>query len=170
MKIFTWKQGKIPLSACSSEGWLDISQEILFCLEFSHTTQGINIAFILSQRMNLGHKKQQIFKETPCGSTWSKNPTVPMQTYTGWGAGEKEFEQSSVRDACAVQLQHSWQTDPKRLHWFNQNFTFSPWKERAEISHTQPSIHWELLVSCPAGTPKLFQLFLLPEGTKNEIL
>lgn len=174
MKIFTRKQGKISLSACSSEGWLDISQEILLHLEFSHTTQGINIAFILSQRMNLGHKNQQFFKKSPCGSTWSKNPIVPMQTCTGWEAGEKQFEQSSVSAACAVQLlQHPQQTDPKKLHWFNQSCIFNPWKERAEIPHTQSSIpvsHWKLLVSCPAGTPKLFQLFLLQEGAKNEIL
>lgn len=122
--------------ACSSEGWLDIGQEILFHPEFSHTTQSIHIAFILSQRINVGHKKQQLFKKTPSGSTSSKNPIVPIQTYTGWEAGEEqEFEQSSVSAVCAGQLiQHSQQTDPKRLHRLNQNHTFSPWGEGRDPS------------------------------------
>lgn len=150
---------KISLFACSSEGWLDINQEILFHLEFSHTTQGINIAFILLQRINLGHKNQQCFKKTPCGSQHGAKiqllPCKPAQV----GKLEKEFEQSSVRAGCAVKvIQHSQQIDPKRLHWFNQNCTFSPWKERAESPHTQSSIPVPT-GSCPAGTTKLFQLF-----------
>lgn len=116
------------------------------------------------------HKKQQLFKKTPSSSTSSKNPIVPIQTYTGWEAGEEqEFKQSSVSAVCAVQLiQLSQQTDPKRLHWLSQNCTLSPWEEKGEIPHAQSSIHWKLLL--PGGTTKLFQLSLLQEGIKPKIL
>lgn len=133
MKIFTRKQGKTPQFACSSEGWLAISQEILFHLEFPLTTQGIKTAFSLSQRMNLGHKNQQFFKKTPCGSTSSKNPTAPMQTCTGWA----EFSQCWLSRAADSTFSANW---PPNLHWFTQNCTSSPWKERAEFPHIHPRI------------------------------
>lgn len=139
MKIFTRNQGKISLSACSSEGWLDISQEMLFHLEFS-ALHRVSVVLLFCHKGRIWDTKNSNSSRKPLVA--QRGAKIQLLPWKPTQVGKlEEFEQSSVSAACAVQLlQHSQQTDSKRLHWFNQNCTFSPWKERAETPHAQSSI------------------------------
>lgn len=192
MKISARKRGKCPYLpvclACSSGGWWCIIQEILFHLEFSHTIQAINTAFIFfikdkfeTQRpatlqekpfwLNIKYKNQFLdaLSDTSlhtCLRSWRRAVVWALHTY-------KLYSQ-----CCTVQLiQPSEETEQKRVHWLIQYCTFSNWQKGEEIPHTQSGhvIHWKLLVplvTCPAETIKLFQWaqasFLLQESIKNE--
>lgn len=69
MKISARKRGKCPYLpvclACSSGGWWCIIQEILFHLEFSHTIQAINTAFIFFIKDKFETQRPATLQEKP---------------------------------------------------------------------------------------------------------
>lgn len=93
-------------------------------------------------------------------------PSKPTQV------GKLERSRSLSRVQSVLSVQGSWFNILKKLtqKGFTDltKITLLVPEERGEIPHAQSSIHWKLLL--PGGTTQLFQLFLLQEGIKNEIL